>query len=249
MMYENKLVASVKVGGKVLREYKDKVYVPYGSEYSIFIKNLNAVRAMVKISIDDKDILGGDSLVVGANSSIDIERYLTNLNKGNRFKFIERTSSVENHRGVGSSDGIIRIEFQYEKFRIQAPITRSYMPDGYYGDVSSRRVTDGAWGSTVCGSSGMMYNSVFASSVTQPKNEVGITVPGSISNQQFQTVSSFEVENESYVIVLQLLGETETQKVIKPVVVKKNVNCVTCGKVNKQTSSFCSNCGTSLSIV
>ena len=54
-MYQSKLVASLKANGKVLREFKDKVYVPFASEYSILLKNLNTVRAEVHVYIDGED--------------------------------------------------------------------------------------------------------------------------------------------------------------------------------------------------
>ena len=41
MMYHKKLVASIRTNGKILREFKDTVYLPFGSEYSILLKNLN----------------------------------------------------------------------------------------------------------------------------------------------------------------------------------------------------------------
>ena len=52
MMYQSKLVASLKANNKILREFKDTVYVPFASEYSILIKNLNTVRALVNVFID-----------------------------------------------------------------------------------------------------------------------------------------------------------------------------------------------------
>jgi len=82
-----------------------------------------------------------------------------------------------------------------------------------------------------------------------PANEVGITVPGSMSNQKFATVASFPLEDQKHVIVLQLKGETADNKVTAPVTVKAKPKCVTCGKVNKATAKFCSNCGTALEIV
>lgn len=120
-MYKNKLVACIKAAGKVLREQKDSdgntnTYIPFGSEYSIFIKNLNTVRASVSIQIDGQDALG-TSLVVAPNSEIDLERFIKNgnFNAGNRFKFIERNAKVEQARGIQAEDGLIRIEFQFEK--------------------------------------------------------------------------------------------------------------------------------------
>ena len=73
MMYKNKLAVALKSAGKVLREFKDEVYVPFGSEYSIFIKNLNSVRALVTVSVDGEDVGEGTKFVIDANDSIDLE--------------------------------------------------------------------------------------------------------------------------------------------------------------------------------
>lgn len=116
MMYNEKLVASIKVKGKILREFKDKVYVPFGAEYSILLKNLNTVRAVVNIFIDGENAVPG-GLVLNAGQSVDLERWVKNgnLQEGNCFKFIERTSAIENGpRGIKEEDGLVRIEYQFE---------------------------------------------------------------------------------------------------------------------------------------
>ena len=114
-MYQSKLVASLKANGKILREFKDTVYIPFGSEYSFLIKNLHTQRAVVNIFIDGEEVVEG-GLVVDAGREVDLERYVKNgnLKTGNKFKFIERTSKIEEHRGVKLEDGLVRIEFQYE---------------------------------------------------------------------------------------------------------------------------------------
>ncbi len=48
-MHNEKFVACIKVAGKVLKEQKDKVFIPFGSEYSIYLRNLNTVRALVRV--------------------------------------------------------------------------------------------------------------------------------------------------------------------------------------------------------
>src|SRR5271155_2070100 len=118
MVYSpNKRVACVKVDGKILREDKNVVTLPFGSEYSIFVKNLNAGRIKVKVSIDGTDATEGTWLVVDPDSNLDLERFIRagNMDKGNRFKFIERSAEVEAHRGIKADDGLIRIEYQVEK--------------------------------------------------------------------------------------------------------------------------------------
>jgi hypothetical protein len=125
-MYNQKLVASLKANGKILREFKDTVYIPFGSEYSFLIKNLNTTRALVNVFIDGENVIEG-GLVLNAGQEVDLERYVKNgnLKEGNRFKFIERTSAVEEHRGTKLEDGLIRIEFQFEK----PPMRINELPD------------------------------------------------------------------------------------------------------------------------
>jgi zinc-ribbon domain len=120
MVYSpSKVVACVKCDGKILREDGQTVTLPFGSEYSVLIKNLNSVRIKFKVSVDGTDATENVWLVVDPNSSFDLERYIRNgnLESGNRFKFIERTESVEQHRGIKADDGLIRIEYQVEKKR------------------------------------------------------------------------------------------------------------------------------------
>ena len=148
MMYNQKLVASLKANGKVLREFKDTVYIPFGSEYSFLIKNLNTTRALVNIFIDGEDVIEG-GLVLSAGQEVDLERYVKNgnLSAGNKFKFIERTANVEEHRGVKLEDGLVRIEFQYEKPRPVINIAPVYTK------------TASTWGGVYAsGASGSSYN-------------------------------------------------------------------------------------------
>ena len=86
MTYKKNFVAAIKVGGRVLRESSDRVELPFGSEYSVLLKNLDSVRMQARITIDGKDATGW--LIIGPNQSVDVERFVENLDRGNRFKFI-----------------------------------------------------------------------------------------------------------------------------------------------------------------
>src|ERR1035441_9204263 len=116
MMYSTNFAAAIRVGGNVLRETGDEVQLPFGSEYSIRLKNLNTVRAMVKVDIDGHDVTDGRWLILDPNTAFDLERSIRdgNMCLGNKFKFIERTSEVENYRGVGVDDGTVRVEYKFE---------------------------------------------------------------------------------------------------------------------------------------
>lgn len=117
MVYKQHLVACIKVNGQVLRESGDTVTIPFGSEYTVLLKNLNSVRVQVKVHVDGTDATEGTWLVIAPNSSIELERYIRNgnMSQGNRFKFIPLTKSVETHRGIKVDDGLIRIEYKTEK--------------------------------------------------------------------------------------------------------------------------------------
>ena len=290
-MYSNKLVASLKANGKILREFKDTVYIPFGSEYSFLIKNLNTTRAVVNIFIDGDNIVEG-GLVLNAGQEVDLERAIrnNNLTEGNRFKFIERTAAVEAHRGVKLEDGLVRIEFQFEVQRpplnLNDTLFKQYPPgvrgmDQWGGKYSTTQ----AYGSTTNINTSYNVNgalrgvdlsqnggAVFASgasavdaycsaqgitstievhdgAATMDWNDAGITVPGSKSDQKFQTTFMNALEAEKHTIVLKLLGETPDNKpVVKAVTVKAKPKCVTCGHTNKATAKFCTECGTALEI-
>jgi hypothetical protein len=145
MMYNQKLVASIKSKGKVLREFKDTVYIPFASEYSILLKNLNTTRAVVNVYIDGENAVPG-GLVIDAGRTVDLERWIKNgnLSEGNKFKFIERTAAIEEGpRGIKLEDGLICIEYQFE---VPRPIinvaptwtttTTTWNNTPYYGSVS-----------------------------------------------------------------------------------------------------------------
>lgn len=294
-MYSNKLVASLKANGKILREFKDTVYIPFGSEYSFLLKNLHSQRAVVNIFIDGEDVVEG-GLVLNAGQEVDLERYVKNgnLSAGNKFKFIERTQAIEDGpRGVKLEDGLIRIEFQYEQPRPVLNVTNDFFkqyPPGVRGGLfnspmyggmtgisgsTGDRFSVNASGSTcqvnvngalrgVDYSNGESVKATAASAINQvvPQsgemhdgaatmdwNDVGITVPGSKSDQKFSHVTMGVMEAEKHTMVLKLLGETPDNKpVLQPVTVFTHQKCITCGKKNKAHAKFCTECGTALEI-
>lgn len=257
MMYKNSLAMAVKVNGKVLREHKDSVFLPFGSEYSLLLKNLNSVRTIVNITIDGQNMTR-DGLVINAYSELELERMLKdNLNEGNRFKFIERSDAVEQHRGVKLEDGLIRVEYQFEKV-YQHPLyyvsPNYFAGNAVFGSSTAGSITRSAVSvnnvSTSATSTFTGHPGVACNFVEQGFNDSGITVPGSVSNQKFTTVASFPLEAEKHVMIFKLLGETpDNEPIRKPVTVKHKPKCITCGKQNKATAKFCSTCGTALTVI
>jgi len=264
MTYKNAFVAVIKCNGKILRERDDTIILPFGSEYSILLKNLETKRAVVDITIDGENALKGKQLVVDANSEIEIERFLDDLKKGNRFRFIQKTQEIADFRGDKVDDGIIRIEFRFEK----DPIWKDdLIPKGgsirwYYGpscggqsmtnyyyqtEKMPRSMSDITYASTFA-STAPVCDSAPAPMASAPLAEEGVTVPGSISLQEFHTTSIGELEDVSRTIVFKLRGIESNGKtpVTKPLTVKTKIQCPTCGRKWKSNMKYCGNCSTAL---
>ena len=278
-MYQNKMAVSVKVAGKVLREHGETVALPFGAEYELSFKNLNSVRALVTISIDGQDATEGVQLVVPANGVLALERFIKNGNfkSGNRFKFIERAAKIENHRGIGAEDGLIRIEYQYEKTaaqfvwpltnqivytppppycisqptRFQGPyFTQPYITCGMAQTQSSQQPGS----QTINISAGVAGETILTAAPTNTTTTAhtaaaGITVPGSVSEQTFSSVFAIPTDGVKHVMVIRLLGEIHGAEVLQPVFVKSKLTCAVCGTVNKGNAKFCGECGAALTIL
>lgn len=259
MVYAQKFVVAAKVNGRILRENNNVVSIPFGSEYSLLLKNLESRRAVVKIDIDGQYI--GNNLIINPNSSIELERFIdNNFHSGNKFKFIEKTQEISDYRGDRVDDGLVRVEVWYEQV-----ITYQQPFYNYYGNMT---FTSGTTGCNDVASSIRASNQVVSeplnnlSSITTvssnvqsnvgsnsiPVNDNGITVKGNESKQSFQYGYVGLLESNSTVIVLKLTGykKDNSIKIIKPVTVKTKLICSTCGRTSKSHKKFCYNCGTFL---
>lgn len=285
-MYLDKLAVAIKHNGKILRETKDIVHIPFGSEFSVLVKNLNSKRVTVSLHIDGADALDGERIVVNANSETEIKRFIRNgnMNEGNAFKFIERTKSIEDGpRGIKIDDGIVRVEFCFEQDKPEVKVKDIYWEKHHYIERDYWRSPFYTLGSPMYGYSttnssiargDQVLNQVYATSATptmsaanavvsdvtqteaQTKitailrdNDVGITVPGSKVEQKFTTVYGFIPEATSHTIILRLVGKTGEVEITEPITVKTKPKCSTCGKLNKATSKFCTDCGTALNLI
>lgn len=264
MTYCKKFVASVKCKGNILREQGDDVYLPFGSEYSLILKNLHSRKASVNVEIDGQDTIDG-SLIIGPNETVELERFIedNNLNRGHRFKFIEKTQEISDHRGDKVEDGLIRIEFTFEQeyptYNFKHTVIKSdpypyYPPFTFTGGVFSSDLSN--IGSSVRGikrsdekciseNEVSCYN--ISSDVSKNLNDEGITVKGSESNQKFVQghIGILDVSTTE-TIIFNLKGYTGELKVVKPITVKTKIKCSTCGKKNRSNNRYCSGCGTAL---
>lgn len=252
-MFKDNFIVAVKYNDSILREDGDTVTLPFDSEYSILLKNLNSKRASINITIDGEDILNGNSLVLKPNSVLDLKGFLEDDDEvKKKFKFIHKTKDIADYRGDRIDDGLIRIEFAYEK-----PQTNWYWKvygeelgtgwywKTYYKDDTSYYNRGTSYSSVKDSLPGtvMMMNSIVNDT---PSDDEGMTVKGSDTSQGFVSTYINELE-PSQVIILKLKGITKDGKDIKkPITTKDKITCPTCGKTSKSDAKFCYNCGTAL---
>lgn len=248
MTYKDRFVVEVKLNGKILRVKDDCVYLPFGSEYSLYLKNLNSRRASVNISIDGQDVLDGNSLIIDGNSSFELEGFLDGSTARNKFKFIQKTKQIQDYRGDKIDDGLVRVEFAFEKPRFKGIVFGGCSFDGrvytYHNDYmrSIAPPTDVFYSSNV-----NVGHSLLNEDNSAPQQDEGITVKGSEVHQSFMETYVGDLE-DSEVIVIQMKGQTESTKteVKKPITVKTRLTCKTCGKRSSSRNKYCPNCGTFL---
>ncbi len=247
-MYNAGLVCVVKSNGKILREDKDVCFLPFNSEYTLLIKNLETRKALIKISIDGQDVLDGNSIIIHPNTEIELEGFMKGNAAKNKFKFIKKTKEISDYRGDRIDDGIVRIEYQFEKEIISHSIsyyTYTTNPNfNLYGNNNSNGVFSNSV-NNVCNN--IESSSCYCISESQVQNDNGITVKGSEVNQSFTYGNIGCLEDNKRVIILRLIGTKESGKIVeKPLTIQSRKLCPTCGKKSKSHLKFCSNCGTFL---
>jgi len=210
-MYKNKLAVAIKHNGKILRENKDLVMLPFGSEFSVLVKNLNSKRVKFTLSIDGTNVLDDTEIIVNANSEIEVKRFIRNgnMDEGNAFKFIERTSAIEDGpRGIKVDDGVVRVEFWFEQDKPEIKINDIYYEKHHYRDVYQQPyflngITRSSWSPSIgsVGIAGSLGDYAGTASASIAK--------GAVLNQVSQTKASFSATGASG----QSLSDVPTQPV------------------------------------
>lgn len=245
MVYQEKFVAVIKCNNEILREKNGVVYLPFGSEYSIRLKNLNSRNAVVNVSIDGQDVLNGSRLFVTANSSTELEGVLSGDVVKNRFKFIQKTDEIKEVRGDRIDDGIVRIEYRFEKPKPEIFFQRPLLDSTYY-DLRTSSTPHGGIYSRSLSAVETDQNNAYRST-TSVNSDEGITVKGSPTNQEYNSVFAGALESESFVITLNIKGVFPKQEIVRnPILVREKIQCPTCNRYAKSSNSYCPNCGTCL---
>jgi len=248
-MFQNKFVATLKVNGRVIREREPgSFYLPFGSEYELYLKNLNATRAVVDVDVDGSDVLDGVQLVIGSNESLTLKGYMRDGAVRKRFKFIQETEKTQEHRGTKAEDGLVRVSYAFE-----IPLSTStfmYTTHTYPHGIWSN--TSGWGGSLKCSSRGpstsgqeVLRSTSFVAANSCSDSAQGFTVPGSDCYQGFSTATVGMLE-PAQVLVLRLFGAVGEKPVEQEITTRRRVTCASCGTRSRSDAKFCPECGTAL---
>ena len=264
-MFMDNFIVVIKHKGKILRDINGVVRLPFGSEYSILLKNKDSRTAVANIEIDGEDVMGGHQYIVPGNSSRELKGFLKGLEATHKFRFIEKTKEIFKFRGDRIDDGVIRVEFKYEKNIwdqtpwVVYPTFPSYPKCPRYGSgeytydssdgVGSLNVKT-TFTSSFGGHTQQISNIDCCNYVSAPKLDEGITVKGTKANQNFQYGSVGTLESQSHVIIIRLKGtlkhKGQVKKIKRPVLTKTRVQCQVCGRKWKSHLKFCGNCSAAL---
>jgi hypothetical protein len=273
MTFKEQFVVVVKCNGKILREDNGVVSLPFGSEYSLLIKNLNSRRASIKISIDGQDVLDRSSLVIEPNQETELQGFLTGMIAKNKFKFIQKTKEIQKHRGDKIDDGIIRIEFAFEKppvtkrevivehhhcwdhwhwpfyrydYYEYKPIRSFYSSNENIGSSSAEWSAKGSSAAPLVNNNDIQVYNCSLNNLTVPQQDEGITVKGNEIAQAFHATYLGEMDPPE-VITIRLKGfKGDGEPVIQVKTTKTKITCSSCGKKCRSSMKYCSNCGTFL---
>jgi len=272
MAYEQQFVAVVEQGGRVLREHDGVVRMPFGEDYGLRLKNLGSRRAVVSVSIDGEDVLGGKRVVAEPDSETRLDGFMDQSGRVRwRFRFIRKTEEIVEHRGDRLDDGVIRVEFRFERERPEVRRVTTIHNDEWYnyrplwpydpwrpyvrphllhyeplvyrgGSPTITWSTSNTTGTLTCSA---MPCTLTAS--RSPMADEGITVKGDRAEQDFRPICTDELEEASHVIVIRLRGASTAGQLVKRVVTtRQRLACPTCGRESRSDAEYCSRCGTAL---
>lgn len=256
-MFNDHFVVYLKCNNQILREKQGIVTLPFNSEYSIVLKNLHTTKAQARIQVDGDYVMDG-WVLLNPLEQAELEGFVKGLNTTHKFKFIEKTKQISDFRGDKVDDGIVRVEFQFEKAKPEKKDEEihhyhyyHYHPrrDPFYSPyIRYSGTTNYDEQYTACFSSSLDMNDIKCNcNYNEVINDEGITVKGSHSNQTFIYGSIGKLEENKHVIILKLRGsQKDNIKVSTPIYSKQKLICPTCGITNTSRNNFCYNCGTAL---
>lgn len=260
-MYRDRFVLSIIHDGHPVKEtgYKGSndlyrgsmaVALPFNSEYKVRLKNKNNRSCTARVFIDDKRVSKLGDLIIGANGTVDLERFIdSSLDHGKRFKFVPLDHPDVDDPTSGHN-GIVKVEFRLArkengiKIKTDPVVWKPWdfadydKPfDGIYGDdinPINKNFSGGSVQVSYCATNFLSDN--------QNSIEDGATVEGKHSDQSFIYSNLDVVDFPTTTLWLKIVGIKDTKQADKMIY----RYCSNCGIKIKRSDKYCSECGNRL---
>jgi hypothetical protein len=193
--YKDDYVVTILSDGYPAMEADGYAFIRFDSEYYILLKNNTDRRCSARVFIDGEGVSPGGDFVIAAHDELKLERFVTDLDSGRRFKFV-RLDNPSVSDPSRKENGLIRVEFRSE-------VKNEWINENYplnlldkYGSVTVDVMATDAIAILGLDST---------SNLVSTQSLSGATIEGSESKQKFRTID-FDVEGEFVEISLRLQG-------------------------------------------
>ncbi len=247
-MFKQNTVISIKVGKNFLPDNNSIVKLPFGSEYSILIKNLNNSPINVKMYIDGNINGPEKGFIIKEKDYFEINSF---LNTNNALKFINKSKELNEKRIENIEDSLIRFEvdilrenqnnLSFKDFDDLIKKTK-INPNPFNKPWEFPRVDLNEHPFLPDKKNGLLggdynpYKQVFCTnSVTNYSNE-GITVPGNkVEKKEINSfIESKYIKESSFCFIFKLEGTTDSF-----ILEKEKKTCKVCEKKYKSKYNYC----------
>lgn len=263
-MHVNKVSLAILVDDKALYEKDGKVFIPYGTNYKVLIKNNNPFDIIANISLDTN--FSNDSFLIKAKSKRIVKGF-SHDDKFYGFRFVESMKEIETKRMSELLNGTISISlfenkpndllglrindnkpFESTKINPFNPLIpmfpdHSNPPNKFSfdkNDVDFYQNTkkDDSF------SKGDSINKILLNSDSLSfEKSKGVNVFGEPVDEN-ANVERYSNINLLGSVFYTFLGEdNNSNTIIKPVFAKDNIECTACGSKSKPKDKYCSKCG------
>ena len=255
-MFKQNTVISIKVGKNFLPDNNSIVKLPFGSEYSILIKNLNNSPINVKMYIDGNMNGPEKGFIIKEKDFLEINSF---FNTCNAFKFINKSKELNKYREENIEDSLLRFEVDilnkkessFEELLKKAKITKRPFEEPL--PFEKQKKYDKPWEfpkvdlnehpflpekKDIFGGNYNPYEQIFCSNINKSaySNESGITVPGQkvekIIINEFSDNNYIKKDSICFIFKLEHLEELVSFDKEKKV-------CSVCNKKYKTKYNYC----------
>lgn len=221
-MHSNKVTIAILVDGKSLYENKNELYIPFGKEYNIFIKNDNSFDVKIKVKLDL--LLAEDIFLVKANEKRIVKGF-SHMGDFYQYKFIEKNDVIKKHNPSNCLDGMVSFSVYKTDFLGIRGFTKQEPLVLFNNNADFS--TD--------------FNPVLDPTLSVDSIH-GMHTFGKPVKELTTSTDTLDSMLFSHFFILKGVND-DSEKIIKPLFAKDNIRCSVCLQKVGINNCYCSHCG------